>query len=248
MSQLAMQIDRLIGRESPRSSPNSFMRQLSPLVSRLVLLALAIGCLRLTSASQTVAPKNSPPNANAQKLSSGHPTRKLGSISGRVFAVTKAGDLKPARFAHVYVFGDLPNPLHESAQTVFLQGTIDGENRLARWIKATDNYSEAVVCQKGLLIVDESLDKVAQWVEQNKMYSQLKGTDADEEGKFRVSGVASGTYTVVIRGRAGINDAYWQADVFVGLDGKVTEFAGGAATQVAEVKLGSPKEACLSIE
>jgi hypothetical protein len=85
-------------------------------------------------------------------------------------------------------------------------------------------------------------------VEQNKMYSQLKGTDADEEGKFRVSGIALGSYTMVIRGRAGMNDAHWQADVFVGLEGKVTEFAGGTATQVAEIKLGSPKEACLSIE
>src|SRR6266849_7918822 len=33
-----------------------------------------------------------------------------GSISGRVFAITRAGDLKPARFARVYLMGNLPSP------------------------------------------------------------------------------------------------------------------------------------------
>jgi hypothetical protein len=218
--------------------------------SRLVFLAWTVWSLSLISASQTAAPKSSPPGANAQKTSSGHPASagKLWSLSGRVFAVTKAGDLKPARFAHVYVFGNLQNSQHESAETVFLQGKIDGNKQLTQWMETTDNYSQAVVCQKGLLIVSEALDKVARWVEQSKMYSQFKGTDADEEGKFRVSGVAFGSYTIVIRGRAGMNDAYWEADVLVGFDGKVTEFAGGAANQVTEIKLGSPKEACLSIE
>jgi hypothetical protein len=41
-----------------------------------------------------------------------------------------------------------------------------------------------------------------------------------------------------------MNDAYWEAEIDVGLDGKVTDITGGEMNQVTEIKLSSPKKAC----
>src|SRR5690349_21294740 len=37
-------------------------------------------------------------------------------------------------------------------------------------------------------------------------------THADEEGKFKITGVHPGVYDVLARGRAGFNEAFWHAD------------------------------------
>jgi heat shock protein HslJ len=190
-------------------------------------------------------PKSSPPPANAQTESSGDHagTQKLWPISGRVFGITNGGDLKPARLAHVYVLGQFPKSRTElvTAELVFVKATTDGYKELN---KTVANDSEAVACHKELLIIGEALGKAAEWVQQNRMYSQMKDTNGDEEGKFHFSGISQGFYTIVVLGRAGMSDAYWEAEIDVGLNGKITDLTGGEMNQVTEIKLNSPKKAC----
>jgi hypothetical protein len=54
----------------------------------------------------------SEPSAGDQRPSG---DRSTGSISGRVFLVTRGGDLKPARFANVYLMSETEDKNHESA-------------------------------------------------------------------------------------------------------------------------------------
>jgi hypothetical protein len=116
-----------------------------------------------------------------------------------VFGITNSGDLKPARLAHIYLLGQFPKSRTElvTAQLVFIEAVTDGYKELT---KTVANDSEAVACHKELLIIGEALGKAADWVQQNKMYSQMKDTDADEEGKFHFSGIGQGFYTIVVLG------------------------------------------------
>jgi hypothetical protein len=63
-------------------------------------------------------------------------------------------------------WASVSQPKHRTTLCVLLWTApkeLHGGDFMAQWIKISDNYSEAVVCQKGLLIADEALDKVAQW-------------------------------------------------------------------------------------
>src|ERR1035441_9303294 len=66
-------------------------------VRLLLVTAMLMSTLRgqQPSAAPKAAPKKTTPNAN---------TARPGTMSGRVFAITASGDLKPARLAKVYVF------------------------------------------------------------------------------------------------------------------------------------------------
>jgi uncharacterized repeat protein (TIGR03803 family) len=127
-----------------------------------------------------------------------------------------------------------------TAELVFVEAKTERYKELSK----TPADSEALACLQDLSVESGALEKAAEWVQQNKMYSQMKDTDADEEGKFHFSGIGQGFYTVVVIGRAGMNDAYWEAEIEVSFTGKVVEFTGEGYTQVTEIKLTSPKKAC----
>ena len=65
-------------------------------------LAIAMCVVVLTCMAQSTAPKPLPPSTSA---SAPRPpaAAKPGVISGRLFAITAGGDIKPARFAQVYL-------------------------------------------------------------------------------------------------------------------------------------------------
>jgi hypothetical protein len=171
-----------------------------------------------------------------------------GSISGRVFAITRAGDLKPARLARVYLMGGLTIP-PDSAVSVFFDKQLS-ERKDLRSSGALTNDSEELLCRKELLIITNSVRAAAKWVGENKKYSEFLTAQADEEGAFQISGIAPGGYTLAVLGRAGANDAYWEVDVFfIQLGAKMSwRVAAGSDLPGKDVsiKLSSPEKVCFA--
>jgi hypothetical protein len=168
-----------------------------------------------------------------------------GSISGRVFAITKGGDIKPARLAHVSLIGDLKRP-PDTAVSVFLDAEHDGYERLNK----LPYDSEESSCRQELHVRDESVASTIRWVEYNEKYSEFLTTQADEEGTFHISGIEPGGYTLVVRGRAGMNEAYWETDVFfIQVGGKMSWKVGGddfIPGKDVSIKLSSPEKSCFA--
>jgi hypothetical protein len=231
-------------------------------------------CLVIAQSSPVVYPQSAKPNQNSAQA-----TR--GSISGRVFAITKSGDIKPARFAKVYLISGAVNKSHDSAVTAYIhrQGEL-ATDRIAKLQQKLDSGdaaslpTEAVNCDTDLLNVTESVEAAMKWGEENRRYSAVQSSQTDENGDFHISGIrldpstgnsvqavnpATGTksvawewlYTVVVLGRAGANDAYWEANVqFNEVNGHMywrVEAEDLSRGQDASIKLPSPKTACLRL-
>ncbi|MGH9555235.1 MAG: hypothetical protein ACRD2Y_05375 [Terriglobales bacterium] len=62
----------------------------------------------------------------------------------------------------------------------------------------------------------------------------LYETQADEEGNFQFGHVPDGKYTLVARGRAGINEATWEEEIVI------------QPGRNLFVKLSNPTDACVS--
>ncbi len=102
------------------------------------------------------------------------------------------------------------------------------------WLKENGAAtSDALICRRELLSYDELVVGTMKWAEeQNKGWQVLTG-NADEEGVIDLSVPRPGMYRLVIRGRAGFNDAVWESDVVV------------TAGAVTKLKLSSPAKACI---
>jgi hypothetical protein len=160
--------------------------------------------------------------------------RASGTVSGRVFGITGSGDLKPARLARVYLLGSTETQTKQSAVTVFLEKYVTGTEELTASLNTDSDLSDEARCRKVLIVADDAILAALDWTKEKKKYSELKSTEADEEGAFRISGVAPGFHMLAIRGRAGANDAYWQADVVV------------VPGRDVSLKLGSPEKSCIA--
>lgn len=171
-----------------------------------------------------------------------------GTVSGRVFAITQGGDLKPARVARLYLLysyrpdlvdknaaqftdadfvraaGESPSAIFGDARLLAMHAYIEALGRDGA------NWSDSVVCTKELLTYNESLLKILEW---NQGKTLIVFADADEEGNFKMA-APLGRYTLIARGRAGFNDAIWIS--------KDVEVESGKETIV---KLASPEKACL---
>ena len=187
------------------------------------------------------------------------PPPKAGAVSGRVFAITEGGDLKPARMAKVYLFY-----LHRSSKPT--GGGEDGETAGMAWIeeqtKALKDIAKALAeeteeinskmrsgdlstettesrrlrdladCLKGLAAYENAVVGALTWGKENSTkIGQILYADADEEGNFKTP-AQPGIYLLYASGRAGFNEAIWEAEITV---------EPGAETKV---KLASPKKAC----
>jgi hypothetical protein len=174
---------------------------------------------------------------------------KAGIVSGSVFAITKGGDLKPARLAHVYL-------LYVHRSVSFANAHPDDDNSAAMsWIdnhnKAMEqydkelsaegmNWSDAVMCRKRLLTYHEALSQTLEWMKGNQKSWQMLAVDADENGAFRIAVPHPGDYIVLATGQAGFNDGFWVTDLL--------NTAAVKPGQTTNVKLSSPAEACLNVE
>ena len=171
--------------------------------------------------------------------------RAPGSVSGRVFAITEGGDIKPARFAHVYLvylWSGIPAPKAEAEKPIetagatFLGRYNDALQRHLDEMKDPDfARDEVLVCQSELLAVNRAVLATLDWVRKNGKSKQFIGVDTDEEGSFQVASVPPGRYTLMARGRAGINDAFWNSELSVQAGSHVS------------VKLSSPEKACINL-
>jgi len=169
-------------------------------------------------------------------------SKLLGSVSGRVFGITGAGDLKPARFAHVYLLFEWSGKSKAShgkdndSQHAYL-AYLDKQNEEMKKMLAEPKGSDgddALLCRKSILVVVEAVSYALNWSQENRRANEFMSVDTDEEGSFRISGVPAGIYFIVVHGRAGANEAIWSLD-------NISIKAGSSVS----VKLPSPEEACV---
>lgn len=183
--------------------------------------------------------------AFAQQKTARKIVTKPGVLSGRGFAITAGGDIKPARMADVYLLYECHGKMPEADKEY--QGTAGGMPFMDQELKRLTEYtqwleengrdlSESLVCRRELLSYDSFVVQMMTWAkDQNKMW-QVIIDQADEEGTFKTSVPHPGRYRLLIRGKAGLNEAFWNADVVVNSGEETT------------VKLSAPNKACLTIE
>lgn len=229
------------------------MTDISVRVTKLIYSLLMCFLLLCPAVAQSKTARTAP-TAQQHKTTRTAP----GVVSGRVFAITKSGDIKPARMATVYLLWEYHSLEEAKAEEKngihrpFAELTFLTERNKAMAVEtlemdrdaAANNYwSESKSCSKDLEVFDKAILATMQWAVDQKMDYEVLNANADEEGNFKITGVRAGIYDLIARGRAGFNEAFWRtADVESGLqDIKV---APGMETTV---KLASPVKSCLKL-
>lgn len=171
---------------------------------------------------------------------------KTGMLTGFAFLITKGGDIKPARLANVTLFFDAPRQLGPEEE--YPSTTVGGQwvrNRIKlaseaiaqlKYQTTTKNtLPEEVDCLSELKNFQTKLKDTLYWAEANKKQGQVVSADVDEEGRFKISHLRPGQYGVVVAGRAGIYEAWWQSTVLL------------TADKTTSIKLPKPETACEAI-
>jgi hypothetical protein len=164
----------------------------------------------------------------------GKPIGQPGSVHGRVFAITKGGDIKPARLATVHLVFEARAIGHrldqkfeceETAYPVFLE----------RRLKAMEqNGSDS--CKRQLMDDRNGVIGLLKWVQQGSHEWQDLIADADEEGNFTFPKVPPGKYDILVQNQAGINEAFWNQEVWV------------QPGQLLNVKVANVEHSCSDLE
>lgn len=147
-------------------------------------------------------------------------------ISGKVFLITKGGDLKPARLAQVTLFYGSDAG---TAAVVYLNTKLE-EMKESYKLLATPGEAS---CRAELLLFINSLKATLEWAKVNGKQDQVHIATSDEEGFFQFGGLEPGSYILLARGHAGANDAYWEYNFKV------------KSGESVQMKLASPHTACL---
>jgi hypothetical protein len=158
----------------------------------------------------------------------------FGSVSGRIFLITKGGDLKPARLARLYLMYERGSS-SISAVLAAGEGDTPGIFYLNKLLEATNEANESGasrMCVSDLVNADKAILVTLDWVQAHKLMAYVAAPDVDEEGKFSIPQIRPGIYDLLARGQAGINDAYWQQQLSV------------TAGEKTEVKVSSVEAAC----
>ena len=145
----------------------------------------------------------------------------FGAISGRIFLITKGGDLKPARLARMYLFYVVISYYSGRGEVApgdktpgLIYSTKNAELAKEDRIKAESGTD--VGCRSELMNADKAALATLDWVQEHKLGAYVPVVDVDEEGQFSTGyNLRPGLYELVVRGRAGINDAYWDQNVMV---------------------------------
>lgn len=170
---------------------------------------------------------------------------RAGTLTGRVFAITGGGDLKPARIAEVYLFLEVGVTKNGKAVDIGKTAGLAYEDEYLKamgifvkdYRENVGTWSDESVCKKKLFNYETAVLKAREWALANGKLSQVIRTTTDEEGKFVVS-LPTGNYVLLVRGRAGFNEAVWVS----GAAGVIVQ--PGSKT---EIKLSSPEQSCLDI-
>jgi hypothetical protein len=149
---------------------------------------------------------------SAQTRTAANSAAATGSVKGRVFLITKDGDLKPARSPVVYLLYHGQAHYDPNAVDHFYQlASLDAYGK-----RLELNLFEDKDCQMALLDSSKILLDMEEWALDNKKPMQVLKTKGDIEGHFKITGVPRGNYRIVALGQAGANDAHWdKLDVVV---------------------------------
>ena len=167
-----------------------------------------------------------------------------GKLSGRIFAVTEGGELKPAIMANVYLFFEVsihPNgqvndvDSDHSAGNLFLENTNKEMETELREMQQ-NGLTEGIQCRGDLLAYQKAIAATLTDVPNSKQWQIVTG-QTDENGYFELSIPREGSWMLVAHGQAGANDAIWEQE-------GVRIFAGKAT----ELKVGSPEKSCLNLD
>lgn len=162
------------------------------------------------------------------------PHSATGSVSGRIFLITKAGDLKPARMARLYLFWENGSAV-AAVEAAAGAETSPGLFYLKKNLEATEDANKtgaSQLCRTDLLNADKAVLATLDWAQEHKLMAYVATLDADEEGQFSVGKIRPGLYELIARGQAGINDAYWLQQITV------------KSGQKTEVKVSSVEASC----
>lgn len=198
--------------------------------------------------------------ANGQHASTKTAAPTRGTLSGRVFAITQGGDLKPARMADVYILFSAgvtrdgkAVDIGETADLVFMGAQHDAqvlnnekleaynkaqEQQYNEQLAASPDWSEKGICMRDLATFRPAMIKTMDWAEAKNKPSQIVKTESDEDGNFSAS-LPPGKYSVYVRGRAGFYEALWDLG-----DELYVDIHPGTHT---EIKLSSPHTSCLDV-
>jgi hypothetical protein len=175
----------------------------------------------------------------AQAKSQAKPVVQRGVVSGRVSLITPAGNIKPARMASVYliyVYRGEKFP-HEDSETAGRLWVGELTKALKEDMeKMSVQNIESRPCYMDLLIYSSSFRKALKWASANKQEWQIITDQTDEEGNFKISVPHPGDYDVLVRGRAGLNEAVWESPNYV------TVTLGEETT----IKLSSSEVSCVA--
>jgi hypothetical protein len=163
------------------------------------------------------------------------PAPATGTLSGRVFAITKGGDIAPARMANVFV---IPTETAEGVDvTQKLNSAIFAARTeaLSRIREVEDKYDDqTLACNMDL---DEGYKKgIRQTLHWFDNSDQAFARTTDEDGQFLFANVLPpNRYFVIVMGEAGYNNAVWM--------GTIVLKSGGSL----KVKMSSPIKSCLKL-
>lgn len=187
-------------------------------------IAVLLGLTAVVGCSQ---PNASPPP---------QPPKVTTTLSGRVFVITVGGDLKPARMARVYILsGDsLANEEAISGAAESARLHCESAHRLREAVD-TGNDSSGFMAKDlrmELSAYRDALARVEKFVAADVGTKNALAISADEDGRFSVSSLSSGSYRVVVFGQAGVNLGYWRERLRVNVGDHI------------ELKMSEPDLAC----
>lgn len=163
-------------------------------------------------------------------------TQHFGVLAGRIFLITKGGDLKPARMARLYLLWN--RGPGTAAITAAGGGDTPGLFYLKKYLEETQKAKDSgtsAYCLSGLVSADKAMVSTLNWAQAHKLTAYVVAPEVDEEGRFTARNIRPGIYEIIARGRAGTNDAYWLGE---------TNVKAGERTKI---KLDSVEVACVDV-
>jgi len=226
------------------------------LVRMKIAIASGVFALILVSGGLLAAQTKAKPATTPQP---GTSKQEVLKVSGRVFAITQLGDLKPGRLAKVYLLwgnvglnskGEVDTvtgrgiTAEQNPEVVYLSNILEQQQTATKDTESDlnsvspDNV-ERFACKRQLSGIDAALLATLDSMIKHRQNRLVYSTDADEEGNFQFKSVAAGDYLLIARGQASANDVYWEEDLCVRC------FANKVlGTDLSRVKLSSVKKSC----
>jgi hypothetical protein len=184
-----------------------------------LLAAVTLGILLAAPGAQT-----------QQRVATKEQTVPSFHLSGRVFLITQAGDLKPARMVTV-------NFVSPDIYILQMEWSIKLSKQRIETMERTGETGPGDSCHNDLQIERAALGYALALHDQEGSVHYDAATDEEGNFSFDVKKAAEGDWAVFATGRAGFKEAFWVQAVEV-KPGKPTMY----------LKLAKPKNVCIDVE